>query len=739
MSRKLLILVGFLAVFALFPRAAPAATWDYTIKNADTATTIDVSGTNAVVDTDTNEIRLPKASPHAVSFYPDGSPDFVVTTPTKVIHYALDIATNTYKEVGVLEINPPSNPLGVVGVSPYPDVVVSTQTGTYHYSFAASMVQNPALSVAGLQGCMSIGARDMDVAGLVGNSVEAYSFQAGAMARAASLEPSAALNNPVDIILYSDRKGMAVAENDRVRVFLYNGSSSPEATFLNITGQNGIIALGAAEDMRTAFISGSSVYEWQLDAASGTMKDVPVLAVTSGLKAPSLVALRPNSYDRIIGDGDTLRYYKWNSSSGQLEYNASLSVAVAGLSNLGRYIPSATALSLPFDPGADTPYVRVRASIDAPTNTSITFSVTADSTTWATTWRVRGTAGGTVCETTTDNGTTWTSIGDRSQVLPTFENNQIWVTLPAGRSVRWKAVLATSDPEATPRIVTVPAGGVAVRIDTDAAPNVPIMPTYSSCFSVASPALEWTFSDPDPGDYQTAYQVQVVKTDMALLYDTDWVTSSDEECIVPSSSAPDTPSLLWDSGDYNFNYRVRCKDRLGLESSWSNYVSFCVIAFDRPRIAEIVSPPAQTFLAGTEPVLNLPTTHIVITPGMTSTALPPVGLPRIKAGAKATLLVDSIGPVSSVSSAFPYLTTTSTVWNQEQIATNGVNGRWQFEFSTDANLDVCPSGTVVGMDLEGNGASGATELHTPDYSDGVAVTSGSIYTDWVVALKGRSL
>lgn len=60
------------------------------------------------------------------------------------------------------------------------------------------------------------------------------------------------------------------------------------------------------------------------------------------------------------------------------------------------------------------------------------------------------------------------------------------------------------------------------------------------------------------------------------------------------------------------------------------------------------------------------------------------------------------------------------------------------EFWTDTSLEVCPDGTVVGMSMTGPTASeGTTTLTTPDYSDGVVVTRGSVYENWFVVLQGR--
>jgi len=92
------------------------------------------------------------------------------------------------------------------------------------------------------------------------------------------------------------------------------------------------------------------------------------------------------------------------------------------------------------------------------------------------------------------------------------------------------------------------------------------------------------------------------------------------------------------------------------------------------------------------------------------------------------LLVDSIGPLNSLTEVrFPYLTLESTV--KDPVVSlyppgNNVN-RWEIDFWTDAGLEICPTGTMVQMQLTSDaGSERATALNAPPYSDGVIVTEG---------------
>jgi len=739
----LLLLTACLCGLCFSAGTATAATWDYTISTTDTPTTIDAALTGAAVDTTNREILLPVQSPaDVVSFWGSGELDYLVLTTSGFRHYAFDGAQ--MREVAVLGVTGVTSPLAAAARGPYPDAVVydASQQKLRHYSFTGSgLAENAALSVAGLTNVVAVGtAENYELAALVGTAVQHYSFTGSSMARNTTLEPSAALSNPLDVALASGGYDTVVLERDKVRWFSFTGSGVSENAALSVTGLTNAVAFAVdtgGGGYEVAVVDGTQVKHYNFTGSS--MAYNSTLSVTSGLTNPRAVAIRPGSYDRVVVDGTQVKYYSFTGSG--LSYNAALSVTVADIVQGGTYRTPADAASKAFNPGVSSVRVRVRAAHELPNGTSVTWSVTADGTNWTARWRVRGTASGTVLEVTPDNGATWQSAGTAADALPSVDNAQLWATVAAGTSVKWKATLATSNPSVTPKIATSPRGNVAVRLESDAAPNAPTLPSYGSCFLTSTPTLSWTFSDPDPGDTQSAYRVQIVRaSDNAVVIDTGKVTSSASQYTVPASTSPSSTSALWSSGAYQFKYRVKVWDRADAESPWSSYASFCVVAFDRPRVAEIVSPPEGQ--AAPDP--SDPSTHIVITPGMTSDQLP-----KVKAGAKVTLLVDTIGPVTSVTWSFPYGTGKQATVNvpaelpdetfnnplyEAGIAVN----RWAVEFWTDASLSVCPTGTVVQMQHSGvAGASGTATLNAPPYAAGVVVTQGSVYEDWFVVLQGR--
>lgn len=705
-------------MFLLFQSPAAASPWDYTIGEEDTPTTVNTAATSAVVDTTGREIRLPRSAPNTVAFWPDGSAAFVVLTPTEVKHYSY---TGTqWVENSILRVGPVSNPAAVAAPAPFPDVVVAEGDSLRHYSFTGSeMLNNPSLAVAGLAGVAALGARNLDTAGLVGDQVHVYTGQN----RNPALEPSVSFANPVDLALFQDSNNMVVLEPNRVRYFLSTGSSMVEAPALAITGLTAPKAVAAGDGFDVAVIDGNQVKHYSFNGSS--MVYSSYLSVTSGLSAPTSVALRPGSYDRLVADGDQVKYYRWNGSS----FDVPVTIPVPGLSSVGSYAPAAAVESVGFDPGVPVSKVRVRAAHDLPDGTMVTWSVTADGADWVKRWRVRGTASGSVLEVSSDNGVTWTSIGTADGAAPGADNAQLWADVPAGRSVRWRAELSRTGSD-TPRIRASVPGGVAVRLDVARPPDPPkVDPGGPACHATTTPTLSWTFSDPDPGDRQTAYRVQIVKPDLELVLDTGKVLSDSTSYTVPTSTAPDQAGPLWSAGEYEFKVRVKVWDSVDLESEWSDYADFCVTAFERPRIAEIVSPPPGQ--ASPDP--DDPKTHIVILPGMTE-----ADLPKVKAGAKVTVIIDSVGPLTAANPVFSYGTLQATTTGVSNLNSWGSKvNRFTVDFWTSASLEDCPTGTVVQMDWSGEAATLDPTFRAPPYAAGVVRTEGTVLNDYFVILKGR--
>ncbi|MCR4441899.1 MAG: hypothetical protein NUV48_07060 [Peptococcaceae bacterium] len=719
--KKIVLILTLLVVFS--SRPALGAVWDYGIGVADTPATIDSSATGAAIDTAAREIKLPSTLGNLVSFWESGDLEYVVLTSSGARHYSFNGSSMVENQLLNASV---SNPVSLAASNPFPDVIVADGTGIRHFSFGGSgMLENPALSVAGLTGVVTVGATGTnEVAALVGNAVQHYSFNGASMVRNSLLEPALSAN-PLSLALGSGGYDVAVLEANQVRWYCFTGSGMAENPALAVTGLNNPVALAVADPVSgydLSVVEGNQVKSYSY--TGGSMAYNSALSVTSGLTSPKAVAIRPGSFDRLIVDGNEVKYYSWTGSA--LVLNPSLSVTVSDIISGGNYAASAAAQSLAFDPGYNVSYVRVRSAHELPDQTSVTYSVTADGVNWVERWRVRGTPTGTVLEVF--SGGSWLPIGSASDALPSADNAQLWANVQSGRAVKWKAVLATTNPAVTPRIATNPRGGVAVRWDTNSAPNPPGVSSSGGCYLTTTPTFTWTYSDPD-GDSQGSCQVQVRTIGGILVYDSGRVYNSSHSFTLPTSAQPDVAGPLWSSGEYQFTVRVKVWDSNGFESAWSGDVGFCVVGFERPRVAEIVSPPAGQ--PAPDPLT--PSTHVVIAPGTDASSLP-----RAKAGARVKVIVDSVGPLNSVAVEFPYGAYQSFKGDISQLNPAGSKvNRWTVDFWTDASVERCPSGTAVGMDWQGVSGAGNPRLKTPDYAAGVIQIQGTVLEDWFVILKGK--
>lgn len=99
------------------------------------------------------------------------------------------------------------------------------------------------------------------------------------------------------------------------------------------------------------------------------------------------------------------------------------------------------------------------------------------------------------------------------------------------------------------------------------APNTPmvLVPGSSSSSNPAfvvgeTPVLTWNFSDPDPGNTQSAFQMQIHTLTDTLTYDSDWINSSNTSFTVPTNKLTRGTTYKW---------RVRVKDNVGVASAYS--------------------------------------------------------------------------------------------------------------------------------------------------------------------------
>lgn len=373
----------------------------------------------------------------------------------------------------------------------------------------------------------------------------------------------------------------------------------------------------------------------------------------------------------------------------------------------------------------------------------------------------------------------------------TKENNQLlnlWNVIPIEnegkkdgryRNIRIKAVLKTNNPENTPKIY-VPNGtnnesgltdseGRAIVWEANAIPEPPVISPIKpghgdeenyepipGWIYTTTPDIEWNYKDADkdvnPVHKQTAYQIILLKKDIddnwSLAFNSRKIKEENgEETIlytIPTSYNPNIAGPMWIADSYEFAVAVRTWDKVEAISRFSIASRFKVLAFERPRISNIINPP-ESGESGypTSPTSGDTSTHYMIMPGMKKESLP-----LAKAGAQVTMLVDSVGPIGTPPEEISYVYFIYHDGTEMQVDMGGcevlynsglsnVKNRFMINFWTKAPITEIPDNTLIMMKLVGIGEEGGTTVfYIPSFADGVVVTKDTIYEDWHVVLEG---
>lgn len=725
-DRRILILVLFFLVFSFTGINSVIAEQRpeirYTISD-DTDSHINKKETTAAVIDDSNkleednQIRLPKYMPDIADFVGDGF-EYIVLTPEGVQR------VNTNHDMMLVGKESDPNPVSAIAGSNYPDCIIAKEKTITHYSFTGSEYsENSLLASGGYSNILSIGTKELDHAVLTSDGKVTYqAFTGNEMTSVAALSlTSGEIKNPIAMTLFKDHYGMAVVDGDEVKYY-------KEGSYVtSITGTN-ILSVSAADGGNIAIVTNNEVLHYNLIGSSFVGNDV--LSIKSGLNTPTCVALRPGSYDRLIVDGDHIKYFMW-TGSGFVE-NTTMSRHIEGLQNIGKYLPKAVAESIEHEMTEIVTHIKIwidqkgEKTVDIPEETDIKWYVTA--------------------QEDPDDGTlsNWVEVKELGKWISLGEEKE-------GNKVRWKAVLTTNDRNETPRIYP------DIVLQTNSKPNpptleLPPMSGLDRCYLNSTPTIRWKFNDPDNNpptsiDTQGGYQVIVSGGSM-----------TENSGIIPGNAAKyvfdeNTEGKLFNSGVDKFAVTVRVWDEAGAEAGFKdedaaeNSSQFCVIAFDRPLIKKIVIPPEGA----------TDTDDIKIKKDMEEK-----DLPTSKAGGLVILEVDSIG-VNSAEFKFPYFTEgsehLSAVSEPEIVDNVGQNNKWQVSFYTNANPVICPNETLVNGLFKGNGIENLLildkdnkpnkdeEPKTPNWwqwtgycwwAEGVVKINDTAFKNWSVILQGRS-
>lgn len=704
------IFLAFLVILSLCNANDADTIKSYKIDNDEKSSDIQ-SGHTANWNGNTNKIYLDTASLGKSLGFGEGL-DYMVLTDTAVLHYSFD--GTQMVENSVLSVDGLMNPLAMSTSPGYSDVVVVDDEGVTAYSLSGgNMSKNPAMSIAGLESVVSIAsAPRMETAITTGTGVDHYSFTGADMVKNGMLSVDGI--DAKDVALPNGTDMAVLTPDNQVKYYSFTGADMVENPFFSISGLTDPVMI-TAQDGSIAVLDGTEVKTYTIDGGSFRKTD---MYSVQGLSDPACIAFRPGTKDMLVADGTEVKYYQFDGTG--MSYNPALSVTVSNIRRAAENIMYGSVTSNKID--AEYDQVRIQSNFNLPTNSSITWNVSADGFTWVTHYILENKSGVTTC--TVNDGLrdikeiniseTWLDANDN-------EAKNLWTTLPGSTSLYWQVELKREG--ASPVIFTKEDETYGIRIDTRKL-DKPIIIEEGPMYTT-TPYFHWIYKE-----NQSSYDLEVYPATGDIVDSNRLMTISKEysssmDYTFMTSYSPDVPGFFWGTGLTDFRIRVRVYNEAGFPSAWSDCNNFTIYALERPRVAAIEKPG----LDQVEPIFNILSSHIVITPGT-----PYSLLPLTKSDSECKVLVDSVGDMSSLTGSLGINGSNGMISNVELFDTNGINDTWLVTFRVPAEAE---TGNIVDGSLNGSGVLGDAPLDFPGYADGLLYVDNSIATFWSSHLVGH--
>ena len=734
------LLLSVVFVLVLAPTAWAAK---YVINDESTHYLLDKNNTNAVIDnTGKGHIRLPRGNPSGITFLGEDSFDVAVITAK-----GIEVISPTGDTKTIVDIQNLSNPAAVFAGGIYPDVIIveddkndNGKSQITHFSnLGSEYAENPSLLIQGLDKTVSVASFGLNRATLTESGDFFYHYWLGNEYH--TRKEAAGLSNPINMALLGEGYDAVVLDESGVKriTSMSSVSSLLSGSYVALAGHTDSFAVINKNVAEHYHIIGNEVHknDW--------------LTVKEGLDSPSAIALRPGSYDRAIVDGNIIKFYFWTGEeltlAGEVEFDV--------LDGIGKYINKARAVSSVISKedkdGNELEITHVRITnggIDS--YNSVTNSTVASTSTWVE-WYVTthpDLIKDDIQKADLNDLTKWTRVtaGD-------------WYILnEPSKKVRWMAVLRTKDGKITPRIHEF----IEIEFRVNLKPPELNLPA-NGVFYTSNPEIWWTFDDSGIDSTQSAFQLVLFKNGSEEIFNTGKVISGQNSYVIRNTN---NHASLWGEGTDTFQVQVKVWDNYGSESPFTSKKTFRILAFDRPVITEIISPPMR----GRE-WINRHTESMQ--------------LPISKAGTAITMRIHGIG-VNDLSKADIYYPGSRTLdkdnnWviktslvpeelrdrveyieDFKLVEENGINKAWEATFYTAADGDITPNGTVIAGKFYASNFSSSEPLLIMDdiydykdrkkpsdgdewttwigyrwWSEGISIVNDNVLSDWIVVLKAK--
>ncbi|MFZ5650858.1 MAG: hypothetical protein ACOY4I_08385 [Bacillota bacterium] len=412
-----------LVVAVLFLTFSTPAFAEIVLDEGFTDTTlVDLMKTTARVDTVSNYVLLPWQS---------------LASSLSMIENGLGYATASKEGIGLYEYDDAAgrvvqNPIyscswatDATGVSLRQDnlnVWAITPDSIAYYKFnGAGMSNDPALKVTGLVDVLSVAAfKTKDSALLLqseGNKAKITLYEAGA-----NLNPSVVfqpdIENPIAISMLNDSPDFRLFTKDSAYYFSYDeaGGTYIEDPARKITGLSDSISGSSDETGNTVLTNTDLGYYMNNDTGGASRVDVLSPGPVSN---PVAVSLKPGAYEQVfLDENGNVQWWTYDDAGVRMVRDSRMEISGLNLNKGYAHPRSYYSVALSTANSYDAAYLSVTE--DKPDGTSINYYVSSD------------------------GGSTYTAITPGS-----------WTAVPRGNSFVVRAVLDTSDPQKTPKLLHV--------------------------------------------------------------------------------------------------------------------------------------------------------------------------------------------------------------------------------------------------------------------------------------------
>lgn len=189
-------------------------------------------------------------------------------------------------------------------------------------------------------------------------------------------------------------------------------------------------------------------------------------------------------------------------------------------------------------------------------------------------------------------------------------------------------------------------------------PNAPILDTRTNFDAMDNAVFSWTYSDPDPSDLQSAYQLEIIDVGTgSTVYDTGKVESTTSSHTLPAETLINNKQYQW---------RVKTWDSSDVEGPYSDYLSFYTSL--KPSVT--ITNPADSSI--------VPTSNITVEWSFSDPESEGQSAYQVELLDNADTVIEDTGKVSSTSARSKTLSTTLqnnttykvrvTVWDAKDVA-----------------------------------------------------------------------